>query len=266
MLARLGVMLFAMVALVRAQPVPAIDGLDRINIAVTSLEAAIVRYRDLGFTLKPGTRNPNGIRHQHAKFPDGTAIELITAPAAMDALTRTYRLHLEQGDAASFFTLFAPRSELLVAALKERELSYIALGRRNHSPTDRPEHFAHANTADSLIAVWLAGADLSAERRLLETAGATLVSQEVLAPEPSQAMVARVPGGDVLLFEGMPQLHLGRKIIGVTVRVRSIATAQRVLSEKLRQTFSAVRNQNGLSVFVSPQLTHGVWLEFRQPD
>jgi catechol 2,3-dioxygenase-like lactoylglutathione lyase family enzyme len=266
MSARIAVLLLGMAALARAQTAPGINGLDHINIAVTNLETAAARYRDLGFTLKPGTRHANGIRNQHAKFPDGTEIELITAPEARDALTTTYRHHLEQGDAPAFFALFAARSDSLSAALKSPQLAYIFFGRRNHSPTDRPEHFAHANTADSLIAVWLAGADLSYERALLQSAGATLIEQEVLAPERSQATVARVPGGEVLLLEDTPQLFLGRKIIGATVRVKSIASARRALSDKLGQTFPAVRSQNGLSVFVSPQLTHGLWLEFRQPD
>jgi catechol 2,3-dioxygenase-like lactoylglutathione lyase family enzyme len=266
MRARFAVLFLSVAAVLHAQNTSTIDGLDHVNIAVVNLDAAAARYRDLGFSLKPGTRHTNGIRNQHAKFPDGTQIELITAPEARDALTTTYRHHLEQGDAPAFLALFAPRSVSLAAALKNLELAYIFLGRRNHSPTDRPEHFAHANTADSLIAVWLAGADLSSERKLLQSAGATLVEQEVHTPDRSQAIVARLPGGDVLLLEGTPQLFLGRKIIGVTLRVRRLDTAQRALSQKLGRTFPAVRNQQGLSVFVPPQLAHGLWLEFRQPD
>ena len=266
MLARFAVLFLGLAAALHAQIASAIDGLDHINIAVANLEAAAARYRDLGFSLKPGTRHPNGIRNQHAKFPDGTEIELITAPEARDALTTTYRHHLEQGDAPAFLALFAQRSDSLAAALKELQLSYIFFGRRNHSPTDRPEHFAHVNTADSLIAVWLAGADLSAERKLLQSAGATLVEQEVYTPEQSQAIVARLPGGDVLLLEDTPQLFLGRKIIGATLRVRRLETARRALSQKLGRTFPTVRSQQGVSIFIPPQIAYGLWLEFRQPD
>jgi catechol 2,3-dioxygenase-like lactoylglutathione lyase family enzyme len=266
MLARFAVLFLGLAAALHAQTPSTIDGLDHINIAVANLETAAARYRDLGFSLKPGTRHTNGIRNHHAKFPDGTEIELITAPEARDALTRTYRHHLEQGDAPSFFALFAQRSDTLVGALKELQLSYIFFGRRNHSPTDRLEHFAHVNTADSLISVWLAGADLSAERKLLQSAGVTLTEQDVHTPEPSRAIVARLPGGDVVLLEGTPQLFLGRKIIGATIRVKRLETARRTISQKLGRTFSAVRSEQGLSVFVPPQIAHGLWLEFRQPD
>jgi hypothetical protein len=66
-------------------------GLDHIPIAVADLERAAERYRALGFALKPGRPHENGIRNEHAKFTDGTELELITAPAARDELTSTYR-------------------------------------------------------------------------------------------------------------------------------------------------------------------------------
>jgi catechol 2,3-dioxygenase-like lactoylglutathione lyase family enzyme len=245
---------------------PRIDGLDHVNIAVADLEAAAARYRDLGFSLKPGTPHANGIRNQHAKFPDGTELELITAPAATDALTATYRKHLAQGDAPAFFALFGPRSAEASARLWELNLTYMFYGGRNQSPTDRPEHFAHANTAESLVAVWLAGTDLGAERQLLQSGGATLVEEQVHAPALSTATVARVPGGEVLLLSSASarQVFPGRKIIGVTLRVRRLDAARRILAKSLAQDLPVVRHAKGISVFLSPQRTHGIWLEFRQ--
>jgi hypothetical protein len=68
-----------------------VGGLDHVPIAVNDLERAAAGYRRLGFALKPGRPHDNGIRNQHVKFRDGTELELITAPDARDALTRTYR-------------------------------------------------------------------------------------------------------------------------------------------------------------------------------
>src|SRR5206468_6529298 len=72
-----------------ARPRPLVTGIDHIPIAVRDLDAAAAQYRRLGFTLKPGTPHANGVRNEHAKFADGTELELITAPAATDALART---------------------------------------------------------------------------------------------------------------------------------------------------------------------------------
>ena len=87
---------------------PAVQGLDHIPIAVNDLAAAADHYRALGFSLKPGRPHENGITNQHVKFRDGTELELITAPAARDALTTTYRRHLAEGDGPAFLALYAP--------------------------------------------------------------------------------------------------------------------------------------------------------------
>src|SRR5262245_66326123 len=103
-----------------AAPEPAVTGLDHIPIAVADLARAADDYRALGFALKPGRPHDNGIQNQHVKFTDGTELELITAPEARDALTTTYRRHLQRGDGPAFLALFAPRipyaAERLAAA------------------------------------------------------------------------------------------------------------------------------------------------------
>ena len=152
--AGLGVVLAAAVGL--ATRPPAVTGLDHIPIAVRDLDGAAADYRALGFSLKPGRPHENGITNQHVKFPDGTELELITAPEARDALTTTYRRHLAAGDGPAFLALFAPGVATASLGLDVDPLRYIFMFGRNQSPTDRPEHFAHANTAESLIGAWLA--------------------------------------------------------------------------------------------------------------
>ena len=151
---------------------PAVVGLDHIPIAVSNLDQAAERYRALGFSLKPGRPHDNGITNQHVKFTDGTELELITAPEARDALTGTYRRHLAAGDGPAFLAFYAPARDRVPERLAA-PLEYIFFGPRNASPTDRPEHFAHANTGESFVEVWLAADDLSPERQLLEKLGAT---------------------------------------------------------------------------------------------
>jgi catechol 2,3-dioxygenase-like lactoylglutathione lyase family enzyme len=262
-------------------PGPAVTGLDHVPIAVADLEASSARYRALGFTLKPGRPHDNGIRNQHAKFADGTELELITAPEARDGLTTTYRHHLAQGDGPAFLALFAPSLDQAAARLAEGGiphtrrgptlslgagdgLGYLFLGPRNASPTDRPGHFAHANGATSLIAVWLAG-ELRAEVRLLETLGARVTTAEVHVPHRQSVAVATFDEGEVLLLPSDRQLVPGRKIVGATVRVRSIATVTDLLGRNALPPVERVTTPRGLSVFLPPALTKGLWLELREP-
>jgi catechol 2,3-dioxygenase-like lactoylglutathione lyase family enzyme len=243
-------------ALGLVQSAPPATGLDHIPIAVNDLDRASADYRALGFALKSGRPHDNGITNQHLKFPDGTELELITAPAARDALTATYRKHLAAGEGPAFLALFAPGVDAGSLGLNADPLQYIFMFDRNQSPTDRPEHFAHANTAESLIGVWLAGDDLSSERRLLARLGARIQAEDVRVPSTIKAHVAHLADGEVVLLPGAHQLVPGRRIVGATVRVRDLAAARRVLAGRGREI--------GSSIFLPPALTHGLWLELRE--
>jgi hypothetical protein len=261
---------------------PALVGLDHIPIAVNDLERAASRYRALGFSLKPGRPHANGIRNEHVKFPDGTELELITAQVASDDLTLRYRRHLESGDGPAFLAFFAPDRQIVSRRLGEArqphallppyvsrlggELSYIFVGPRNHSPTDRPEHFAHANTATSFTGVWLAGDDLSRERGFLSSLGATFEEITVRVPDPVRATVGRLPEGEVVLLPGSHRVKVGRRIVGATLRVRSLDVALTVLdSQPFGRGLRRVSTGHGTSVFIPPDTAHGLWIELREP-
>jgi hypothetical protein len=255
---------------------PAVSGLDHVPVAVADLGSAASRYQQLGFTLKPGRPHANGITNQHAKFPDGTEIELITAPQAVDALTKTYRTHLARGQGPAFLSLYAPlestlradldraglaytRTSGLVVARPAHSLGYIFFGQRNRSPTDRPEHYVHRNTARSLIGVWLAAADFSAERRLFGAIGATFSEEVVLVPDRTTATVARFAEGTVVMLPPAHQIVPGHKIVGLTVAVANRETTKGVVGV-LR--YRSADEQDG-RVFVAPAQALGYWLEFR---
>jgi catechol 2,3-dioxygenase-like lactoylglutathione lyase family enzyme len=255
-------------------PAATITGLDHIPIAVNDLEKAADDYRALGFVLKPGRPHDNGIRNQHVKFPDGTELELITAPAARDPLTTTYRRHLAQGDGPAFLAFYAPSRGAAIAGLDAAQirhrdgdllgdLDYVFLGPRNESPTDRPEHFAHANGAESLVSVWLAGADLSAERKLLTATGAIITQEEVHVPGRRRAEVAHLTEGTVVLLPESQQILKGRRIVGATLRVADVSAARRAIGRRSDAAMSDIVAADR-SLFLPPSITHGLWIELRQ--
>jgi catechol 2,3-dioxygenase-like lactoylglutathione lyase family enzyme len=260
---------------------PAVTGLDHIPLAVTDLESAAERFRELGFVLKPGRPHDDGIRNLHAKFPDGTEIELITAPEARDSLTAEYRRHLAAGDGPAFVAFYAPDMNSLAARLDAAGKRYhqdggllafpeadplrpVFFGGRNHSPTDRPEHFAHPNGAEALIGVWLAGDDPSPERELLAGLGIAASVEEVFAPERQRCAVAHLQEAEVVFLPATRRVVPGRPILGATVRVRSLATAREAISHGTWKMPPTVEHRYGRSVFLPPELTHGIWLELRE--
>jgi catechol 2,3-dioxygenase-like lactoylglutathione lyase family enzyme len=235
-------------------------GLDHIPIAVADLERAAERYRALGFALKPGRPHENGIRNQHAKFTDGTELELITAPAARDELTSTYRKHLAAGDGPAFLAFHVPA---IGEADRKSAPPYVFFGGLNRSPTDKPEHFAHPNGAEALIGVWLADDDLSSERKLLQAMGAIIERREARVPEPVTTDVARLFEDEVVLLPGRFQRVQGRRIVGATVAVRNVETARRLV-ERAGGSLQGGSGAGSRSVFIPPDASHGLWLELRQ--
>ena len=236
-------------------------GLDHIPIAVADLERAAERYRALGFVLKPGRPHENGIRNEHAKFADGTELELITAPAARDDLTSTYRKHLAAGDGPAFLAFHVPA---IGEADRKSAPPYVFFGGLNRSPTDKPEHFAHPNGAEALIGVWLADDDLSSERKLLQAMGATIERREVHVPEAVTTDVARLFEDEVVLLPGRFQRVPGRRIVGATVAVRNVETARRLVERAAGASLHGGSGAGSKSVFIPPDASHGLWLELRQ--
>ena len=236
-------------------------GLDHIPIAVASLERAAEQYRALGFVLKPGRPHDNGLRNEHAKFPDGTELELITAPEARDDLTTTYRKHLAAGDGPAFLAFHAPA---MGEAVRRSAPPYIFFGGLNRSPTDRPEHFQHANGAYAFVGVWLAADDLSQERKLLQTMGAVIERRQARVPMPLATDVARLSDDEVVLLPGRFQLVPGRRIVGATVAVKSLEAAQPIAERAAGKPLETVSRPGSRSVFVPPSSTHGLWLELRE--
>jgi Glyoxalase-like domain len=224
---------------------PLVQGLDHIPVAVRDLERAEADFAALGFVLKPGRPHANGLRNAHAKFPDGTEIELITATVAVDPLSSAYLEALERGDGPISVALYAPRAQ-------PAPLEGIFFDKRQHASTDRPEHFAHPNTGFSLQRLWLAGPP--AERELGALLGGVPEASSACAPFGASSARLRLPEGEILFLPASARLLPGRPIVAATVAVRSLDAVRRLV----RQPIDGCTPD---SLWVQ---THGLWLEFRQ--
>jgi hypothetical protein len=255
-----------------------IHGLDHVPVAVRDLEQSQADYQALGFVLKPGRPHENGLRNAHVKFADGTEIELITAPAATDALAAEYFERVKDGDGPAFLGLYARDDAALVKRLAElglilgwnggigtfprsSKLHQLFFAHRQRSASDLAAHFAHANTAVSLADVWLA--DAAAERDLLAALGAVAKQETACGPFGSTSEVLSLPDGDILFVGRAARLRPDQRVVGATVRVKSLDAARNTFTANrvaFHETSGCARN----SVWVAPLLAHGFWLEFRE--
>ncbi len=251
-------------------------GLDHIPVVVADLQKAEADFRAMGFAIKSGHVHPDGIRNVHVKFPDGTEIELITAPAAVDALTAEYRAKLRSGEGPVYFGLYAPDHPSLIARLNasgfplrqdggtldfppDTPLHPLFFGSRNKTPTDKPEHFAHQNSAVRLSALWVR--DTPALHTLFRDLGISVqpvaLCNPILARKGSMALL---PEGRVYLVPSASE-----NVIAARVEVRSLKTLKSVLSKNHVPMQPADPCEPG-AVWVPPPSAHGIWLEFASPQ
>jgi hypothetical protein len=265
--------ILALVLLLAPSPAaaePVVRGLDHIPIAVSDLPRAVSHFSDLGFAFKAGRPHANRVRNAHMKFPDGTELELITADTATDELTAEYVDWLKGGDGAPFVGFhvtdmgeLATRVSGLGSPLtlegglatfpRPSLLHHLFFGGRQRSPTDRPEHFAHSNSAFGLIAVWLAEDALTLS--LLQLLDAPRLADQRCSPFGASTARVSLPEGEVLFVAGA----VPRPILGATVAVRSLEKARNAI----RTTAIALPCAPD-SLWVGPDSAHGIWLEFRE--
>jgi hypothetical protein len=257
---------------------PSIVGIDHIPTAVAQLEQAARDYGKLGFALKRGRPHENGLRNNHVKFEDGAGIELISPPAApTDALSTHYARFLKEGEGPAYFAFHARDTTALHTALRsagfkfksgeygtsldEPLLDFLFFVQDNRSPTDLPEHFAHANSSTAMTGVWLALDDArhARLRKLLLALGAKETRERVPVPDPIEAEVFAVQNGRVVVLPYGTQIHAGRPVVGAEFQVR-----------KLSSTACDTPTSKGIMVsvakqcFVTSSLTHGLRLEFHE--
>lgn len=256
-------------------------GIDHLPVAVSDLDRAAEIYQRLGFSIKPGRFHADGIRNEHVKFEDGGGLELINAPRAVDALSASYVQLLTQGEGPAFLSFHTVDLQFLEKAFRRARFAYseddrtVTFSNRalqfvfffegnNRSPTDRPEHFRHANSAYATAGVWIADGEDSPLVPLLKAAGGEVATQKVFAPTERNAKTVRVQNGEVVFLPKSSQIIPGRPIVGVVFLTRDLAALQRCLNAAHIAPAARVEAAQHRSVIVGPQQTLGLWLEFRE--
>jgi catechol 2,3-dioxygenase-like lactoylglutathione lyase family enzyme len=265
---------------------PQVLRLDHVSIAVRDLESGKTTYRDqLGFSLKPGRLHPNSINNVHIKFEDGSALELITASTPDDRLATHYLEFLREGEGGAFLALDAGRISLLVPAIQNvavpfdttigsyfeslsfrrgTPLEYLFFIVVHSRPPDLPEHLRHPNTARRLSAVWLAKAQFSAERRLLQEFGARSLSSVVKLPDGRIGYQYALEPGSVYLSDPPQRWPPERAILGVTIEVADLERTRASFGREVRSSVLSGADLRGRFLRVPPAAAHGIWLEFLQ--
>jgi hypothetical protein len=262
-------------------PQPFIKGFDHIPIAVENLERSADLFKKLGFTLKPGRFHSNGIRNQHIKFSNGTELELITSNSRNDVLSTEYSNFISKGEGPAFVGLFTDNFEALNNQLQKNDIKYelegkmitfpfnsalhvLFFGTRSSSPTDKPEHFIHKNTAFSLIGTWIATENENKWITFFSGLNISFEQKESCFPFFKPHISVIMQQGEINFFPRDVQQIENHPIVGIVVEVHEIEKLVNLLkTEKINFT-KTFDGKNYQSLFISPNTTSGFWLEFRQ--
>ncbi len=267
----LGAILLFVAQPVSAQVCPSTTtlALDHVVLAVPDLAAASEFFaNDLGFTLKPGRLHGNSILNSHAKFADGTELELLTASEPLDAVAAQYLDFLADGPGFAYVAFRGPDLRAAAERLPDSELvtgrafdwlAFPSSHRWHHLflisvhalPNDPAELFEHANSASGLIGVDLASPD-GEEHDFFEAFGA-----QACDVEPARARIG-LDGGEVALLVG-PGSAGTRRVAGVTLRVADVDAAADLLARHGGERFDLPRERG---VMLRHELLGGAWLRF----
>jgi catechol 2,3-dioxygenase-like lactoylglutathione lyase family enzyme len=272
--------------------------LDHVPVAVTDLEEASERYRQLGFTLQTGRVHPNTIENAFVKFRDGTMLELISASEPRDSLARWYLNLLKSREGAAFVSLrtddmtavlrhlesagfrmedSGPNSKAFrTAALDEaeplRRLFFIQY--LNPAPATAAS-VRHDNTALGVRSVWIATHDLAQDTDRMATLG--LRPGDVVPFQAVDGLGRAFPldvGSLVLVaptkVAGWTAEFIetwGPGIMGITLAVGDVDQAASTIQQRTGRRYQ-IRSLagRGRAILVPPGLSHGVWIEMLEPE
>jgi catechol 2,3-dioxygenase-like lactoylglutathione lyase family enzyme len=130
----------------------------------------------------------------------------------------------------------------------------------------------HPNTATGIHAVWFAVHDLKSQLRTLRDAGFEADESREVQLLGARGRELKAGSGAMILLESSDkssvlQKHLSdhdEGIIAVSVEVSDLSKAQRMAESVTGSKIDIYKGTYGRSFLLSPDVTHGVWLEMFQ--
>jgi len=269
-------------------------GIDHVGIAVRDLETAKKTYRDvLGFAVFAGGKHPNGTRNSGPALESGY-LELITFWDRTKTEGGVVANFLEKHEGALFLGLDVSPVEDTAKLLRTRGFniqgpeagsisedseqhdqphiqgSWRLVGLETgpvpaaHLPAKSTDAIffiqyqpwvgtVHPNTAKKLSSVWMGVRDLEASVREYESMGFRPARRLAVPQLGARGQEIEAGQGTILLLQPEDSTRRvsaflaergAEGIMGVSIEVGSLQTAR--------------------SLFIPPELTHGVWIEFFQ--
>jgi hypothetical protein len=130
----------------------------------------------------------------------------------------------------------------------------------------------HPNTAIAIHAVWFAVHDLNSQLRTLHNAGFEADESRDVQLLDARGRALKAGSGAMILLESSDKSSVVQKylsdhddgIIALSVEVSNLSTARRMAESVTGGKIDVYQGTYGQSFLLSPDVTHGIWLEMFQ--
>lgn len=241
--------------------------IDHISIVVNDLDEAKSSFRNLGFTIKDGSKHENSIENAHMKFLDGTALELITATETKDDLAGVYMEQKAKGDGPVFLclnmsdidsaqSLLSDYKPILIVGKyyqwltfpDETAINYLFLIKYSRPPVDRKELLYHQNNVLGIKEINLNKPDFEKGKAIFSKLG-------FIANQENKIKIHE----KLISMEQSIQPNKNRFMTSITLWVEDIHETLQQLPKGIPFHFS---KDNVITI--PPEYSHGIEIRFEQ--
>lgn len=130
----------------------------------------------------------------------------------------------------------------------------------------------HPNTARGIKSVWIGVRDLVTATKAYESVGLRSGQRQNLPQLEASGREIEAGRGVILLLEPQSEVgkvasflaHRGEGIMGVSIEVRDLGTARKLIERNTGLEFAPYAGLYGNSILISAEIAHGLWIEMFQ--
>ncbi len=236
--------------------------LDYIIIGTENLEKIkLLLNSQLGFSINDKKTSKNGISNFIIQFEDSSKIEFVSSDNKLEL-----QFALRTNNIKELFSNLKTISSPLNIFSKSKIHSTISQSKTSASLPfsiiqyhNRNKNIVkgHLNKANKISAVWLTTPDIRKTIEQYSTYGFSLVDTLTVANIKQKTALIKNNNLDLILINGKDY-----SILGLTLKVSNLEDVQKLFVNNLNKNFAIKKNKRGRSIYLSPQITKTIWLEF----
>jgi len=252
--------------------------LDHVIVGSEDLSKSRIFFNEvLGFNIKDGKIHKNGIENFFIEFNDSTEIEIISVENVSDKLANEYKLMLQK---KQFGLQFAIRTPEILELKKQfsglnseftelvKNRMYTTLSKNyldqafplffiEYNSDNINKNVFHSNNTKGISDIWLSTTDVRKSVQEFVKIGFSLIDTLSVGNIEQKTVLIKNNNINIILIEND---HSG--IYGLTIKTVGIKNLLDSITDNLNINRKIKTSRRGKSIFINPEITNSIWLEF----